>query len=975
MPATLLSPLRVLLVEDNPGDARLVHEILRSGGHPAARLTTTHTLADARDALRTGSFELVLLDLGLPDSSGLETLSGMLAVSDVPVVVLTGLCDDAVGLEALHAGAQDYLVKSQLSSELLIRSLQYAVERKGRERERLRLELDQRLFAEAGRVLAISLEPPERARAILDLIVPKLADWASIDFVRDDGRFDTVAISALDSGTEERLRALSTLYPGPLDEQVELMSRVMESGEAQLIATVQDETLRRAARDDEHLRLLRELSPHSVLAVPMLAHGRAVGSMLLVRSRSSDPFTEEDRQTVTELGRRAALAIDNALLFTATREAQARAESASEQLRKREELAAALSTAVTPQQVASVIIRHGLEMLGAGTGLVALIHEAGGKLELLRAAGLTEDLRAGWEQIITELPNPLVDALVGQKPIELGAGEWAARYPELASTGIVHGHLVAGPLISGEHAVGIVAFAADDTRELSGDASSFVEGCCVSCALALERAQLYEREENAHARAERAIRSRDEMLGIVAHDLRNPVGSIAMYASLMLEMATTGDQRTKYLRAIIGSTRQVDGLIQELLDVARVEAGQLHLDREPLAPGDIARESLQGVEGVAIEKGITIDLDIPDSLSAVDADRRRVLQVLSNLLGNAVKFTPAGGRVEVRAERLGSEILFLVADTGPGIPGENLPHLFDRFWQAKEARRGGAGLGLAIAKGIVEAHGGRIGVESVPDQGSTFFFTLPTWGAAGPVEEEGAEPAETTVHDTAAPLRVLLADDHPFILRGLGEHLGCAPGFEVVGQAATGQEAVAKARELRPDVVVMDLVMPGIGGVEAIRRIHAIDPRIKLLALTGESEADALLEVLEAGGNGFVRKTTAHEDLIPALRTVARNEVFLYPSGQRFLLRAYHAQPARNAALLEPLSDHEREILALAAEGYNSVEIGKRLFLSPKTVDTYRAQAMRKAGLTHRSELVKFALRTGLLKAPGRAGSMASAGG
>ena len=966
MPAFLLSPLRVLLVEDNPGDARFVQEILRPEGRPAAELTTAHTLGEAREALRAGSFDLVLLDLGLPDSSGLETLSAMLTCSDTPVVVLTGLSDDAIGLEALHAGAQDYLVKSQLSNELLIRSLQYAVERKSRERERLRLELDHCLFAEAGRVLAISLDPPERARAILDLIVPKLADWAIIDFVGDDGRFDTVAINAFDGDTEDRLHALSTLYPGRFDEEVGLLSSVIESGEAKLIAAVSDESLRRVARDEEHLRLLRELSPHTVMAVPMLAHGRAVGAMLLVRSRNPEPFTEEDRQTAVELARRAALAIDNALLFAATRQAQARAEMASEELRKGKELVAALSTAVTPQQVASVIIRHGLETLGAGMGLVAMVQEDGGKLQLLRAAGLPADLRAGWEKIVAELPNPLVDALVGQTPVVVGASEWATRYPQLASLGIVRGTLVVGPLMSADHAIGIVAFGADDTGALEADGSAFVEGCCVNCALALERARLYEREEKAHARAERAIRSRDEMLGIVAHDLRNPVGSIAMYASLMLEMATTDEQKTKYSRAIIASTHQVDGLIQELLDVARVEAGQLHLDREPVAPSSVAQESLQAVEGVAIEKGITIALAIPDSLPMADADHRRVLQVLSNLLGNAVKFTPVGGRVEVRAELLGSEVLFLVTDTGPGISGEHLPHLFDRFWQAREFRRSGAGLGLAIAKGIVEAHGGRIGVESAPGEGSTFFFTLPTSGASTPVDEEPDE-VEPREDESAAPLRVLLADDHPFVLRGIVEHLRAAGGIEVVAQASTGQEAVDKAREIRPDVVVMDLIMPGIGGIEAIRRIHALDPRIKTLALTGESEAEALLEVLEAGGSGFVQKATAHEDLVPALRAMARNEVFLYPSGERFLLRAYHAQPERNAGLLEPLSEHERGILALAAEGYNSAEIGKRLFLSPKTVDTYRAQAMRKVGLSHRSDLVKFALRTGLLKSPARA--------
>jgi two-component system response regulator NreC len=246
-------------------------------------------------------------------------------------------------------------------------------------------------------------------------------------------------------------------------------------------------------------------------------------------------------------------------------------------------------------------------------------------------------------------------------------------------------------------------------------------------------------------------------------------------------------------------------------------------------------------------------------------------------------------------------------------------------------------------------------------------------GSAAPALPAPLAPAPEPAEEPGRPLRLLLADDHPAMLRGIAEHLRRAGGFEIVAEVSSGEEAVERARELRPDVVLMDLLMPGIGGIEAIRRIHALDPGIRALALTGESESETLMEVLEAGGSGFVRKSTAHEDLVPALRTVARDEVFLYPSGQKFLLRAYHSRPERNAKLLEPLSEHEREILALAAEGYNSTEIGKRLFLSPKTVDTYRAQAMRRVGLTHRTELVRFALRTGLLGDAGRAGPRAAA--
>jgi two-component system response regulator NreC len=213
-------------------------------------------------------------------------------------------------------------------------------------------------------------------------------------------------------------------------------------------------------------------------------------------------------------------------------------------------------------------------------------------------------------------------------------------------------------------------------------------------------------------------------------------------------------------------------------------------------------------------------------------------------------------------------------------------------------------------------------------------------------------------------IRILLADDHPVLRSGLEALLALEDGLQVVGQASTGAEAVEKTRLLRPDVVVMDLSMPGMDGLEATKQIVALGLDARVLVLTSQSEEDFLLPVLEAGGGGFVRKTSADSDLVNAIRTVARGEVFLYPSATRLLLRRYQQGREPHAeGPLESLSDREREVLALTAEGYSSAEIGKKLFLSPKTVDTYRARMMQKLGLTHRAELVRLALETGLLKA------------
>lgn len=217
----------------------------------------------------------------------------------------------------------------------------------------------------------------------------------------------------------------------------------------------------------------------------------------------------------------------------------------------------------------------------------------------------------------------------------------------------------------------------------------------------------------------------------------------------------------------------------------------------------------------------------------------------------------------------------------------------------------------------------------------------------------------------AERIRILLADDHAVLRAGLQALLEAEPDLEVVGQAATGEEAIERAQALRPDVVVMDISMPGAGGLEATRRITALNPDVHVLVLTVHGEEEYLFSVLDAGGSGYVTKSSADRDLVAAIRAVAGGEVFLYPHATKLLLERYHAaETGEEPDPLRRLSTREQEVLALTAQGFSSSEIGGRLFLSPKTVDTYRSRIMQKLGLSHRSELVRFALRTGLLKAP-----------
>lgn len=217
----------------------------------------------------------------------------------------------------------------------------------------------------------------------------------------------------------------------------------------------------------------------------------------------------------------------------------------------------------------------------------------------------------------------------------------------------------------------------------------------------------------------------------------------------------------------------------------------------------------------------------------------------------------------------------------------------------------------------------------------------------------------------AEEIRVFLVDDHAVLRAGLRALIELEADLEVVGEASSGEEAIDRAPLVRPAVVVMDLEMPGMGGLAATKRLVESHPGIRVLVLTSRSEAENLMPVLEAGGSGYVHKSGAEDDVIEAIRTVARDEVFLYPHAAKLLLQGYRrAEEKGDASPLEELSDREREVLSLAAEGFSSAEIGKKLFLSPKTVDTYRYRLMRKLGISHRSELVRFALSTGLLKVP-----------
>jgi signal transduction histidine kinase/DNA-binding NarL/FixJ family response regulator len=282
---------------------------------------------------------------------------------------------------------------------------------------------------------------------------------------------------------------------------------------------------------------------------------------------------------------------------------------------------------------------------------------------------------------------------------------------------------VAAPLVVRGEAIGLlVLVSAGPERDFAPAEVTLAAEVARRAALAVDNARLYEE-------AQRAVRARGEVLRVVSHDLGNALSAVAVNTTVLLrtlpQEAGWAEQARARLLAMRGLVEQLQRLRQDLLDAVAVDAGKLAVEPSRNDPWSILQQVIEEFAPLAAERSLALEMEAPQGLPEVWADRLRVLQVFGNLVGNATKFTPAGGRVTVGAEAAGEAVVFRVSDTGIGIAPDDLPHVFDRFWKTPQHNQMGVGLGLAITRGIVEAHGGEIRVESRPGEGTTFSFTMP----------------------------------------------------------------------------------------------------------------------------------------------------------------------------------------------------------------------------------------------------------
>lgn len=396
-----------------------------------------------------------------------------------------------------------------------------------------------------------------------------------------------------------------------------------------------------------------------------------------------------------------------------------------------------------------------------------------------------------------------------------------------------------------------------------------------------ERSSLLARERAARAEAEQASRAKDEFIATLSHELRTPLNSVLGWARLLRLGKLDGRGVQRAVEAIErGATTQAQ-IVDDLLDMARIVRGQLRLDVRAVDLVPVIEAAIDTVRPAAVAREIEIAAVLDPRAGQAAGDPGRLQQVVWNLLTNAVKFTPSGGKVEVRLGRGPESVLVSVSDTGAGIPHEFLPHVFERFRQADSSTtraHGGLGLGLAIVRHIVEAHGGSVAADSAgPGLGSSFTVSLPLWQNR-PVAKvvEAPRPAPRMATPSPSPaslrgLRIVVVDDDPDTLdlvRQLLEDAGAA--VRAVGSAAEALEALRRAP---PDALLSDIGMPGEDGYELIRKVRALPPeeggQVPAAALTAFAHFEHRQQALSSGYQLYLAKPIDPAELTAAVARLA----------------------------------------------------------------------------------------------------------
>jgi PAS domain S-box-containing protein len=761
-----------------------------------------------------------------------------------------------------------------------------AAERRARETAEA-AEREASFLADATAILGSSLEYDTTLARVARLAIPILADLCAIDLLESDGRTRRVATAHVDVAKEVLVGSVRTLH-GFNPDAPHGVPAVIRTRRTALVASATDADLAGAARNPEQLAMFHALGLKSWIIVPLIARAQILGAMTFVITESSRRYTARDVAFAEAVANRAAAAIDNARLYREADAARILAEAASSEARRAQreaeifgDVTAAATTSLDLDTVLERVVNGAKELCGADVGRIALRDPVTDTMHFRYLAG---------------------SRLAGHHPPEvsreagLGARVWRTGRPYRTDDhpGDPHRHRDHEALLAEEGTIaslvvpvrlhdrveGLIYLDNRSRRAFTDRDENLVERFADHAAVAIQNARLLAAEQAARGQAEAANRAKDEFLAVLSHELRTPLNAVYGWARMLRAGQVPAEATERGLDAIVRNAHAQVQLIDDLLDISRVVTGKMRLDVRPVDLRSVIEAALDAVRPAADAREIRVQTVLDPRAGPVTGDPDRLQQVVWNLLMNAVKFTPKGGRVQVHLQRVNSHVEIVVRDTGVGMSADVLPFVFDRFRQGDSSStrmHAGLGLGLALVKHFVELHGGSVTAQSPGEGlGATFVVSLPLTiaaAAAGPGPREHPTAASPDLPAVAARLdglRVLVVDDDQDAVE-LASAILVQAGA-VVKTCSSAPEALKVFQDWAPDVLVSDIEMPGEDGYALIRRIRALEDsrsRTPAVALTAYGRMQDRMRALTAGFNMHVPKPVDPGELTTIIASVA----------------------------------------------------------------------------------------------------------
>ncbi len=970
--------IKVLQVEDNPSDVIFLREALATDTLTAFSVTSVERLSKALTLFPKGQFDIILLDLGLPDSQGLETFTRLhQALPETPIVIFSGLADEAFALQAVQAGAQDYLVKGPVGFSAAARAIRYALERQ-QAQESLRISearyhqvLDSmmegcQIIGFDWRYLYLNATAEKHVRRSQSEILGRtyLEIWPGTETTP----VFTALRNCLEAGHAQRLENVFVFPDGtqswyslsiqPVPQGVFILSiDITERKNTELALRQSEENYRVLAgkldeRVKERTAEVRDLYDKAPAGYHSLDEN---GNFVMINETELNwlGYTRSELvgvKKIYDLLSPAAMPVF-AAVFSKLKTQGSIKDVEIELMRKDGSLLPVLINVTAQRDNQGNFLQSRATLFDNTERRQAEIalRESRERLNFLLAKtpAMIFTARPTADMPITFISDS-VRNILGYEPRQYldDSGFWATLiHPE----DLLQGRTAVQNLMANGHAVwesrvrradneylwmstgiSLLRNETGQPMEIIGYSVDIKNEKIAQEALNISEAELRHSRDQlsaANAALEKAARMKDEFLASMSHELRTPLTGI-LGLSEALQMKTYGTLSEKQLKAVQNieqSGRHLLALINDILDLSKIEAGKLELQLETFSLSDICQSSLQLTKGMAHQKNQKVSCSMGSTSPLIYADPRRVKQMLVNLLSNAIKFTPEGGDLGLTVEVSETDevIRLTVWDHGIGIEPEDQLRLFQPFVQldSRLARQSeGTGLGLALVQRMTELHGGSLELESRPGEGSRFTIVLP-WSQ--PI----TQPLPRLIQQTRRLEHSLTVEDNLMDAELITRYLQTLGLKNIV--LPVGSEAVDIAAASGPDVILLDLQLPDKSGMEVLAELKA-DERTQSIPVIITSVEERRAEALALGAAGYLVKPFSLEELRTGLKRAVTD---IKTPGSVMVIAPIHEAPLvlivdDNEVTLQMLADFlEKENLRVVS-ARNGLEMLK---LVPQT--------------------------------------------